>query len=271
MQEKQGLIQMRNFFSHAVAALIGGVVVWAIEADFYRVSSSNEPLEFLGTLEHDDGFSMNGAIPSVSAYSGELEAETTLAKELNSLLDASSRDTGEPFAGPEDIRAALLHIVMDLPGGYTWKGGTTGSIIEVFESEARDNLWATRVENELVPAVNSGITQEGLQVAGQQIECRTYVCRVTLTHGRSAGSWDELKGQADSATDIARQVVSANTELSGAAIEHRGGYPGELTKSELLFFRTGTGVTNLTPARLDTPLEPRLQEGISNALRLTPP
>ena len=128
-------------------------------------------------------------------------------------------------------------------------------MVDVFESEPRDDLWAADLERKLARSIDVQAVDKSLFFASQEVECRTYVCRVTFTHGSLPGNWEELEELADSGTAIARQLVGENPELTGTRMNHRGGYPGEPATSELLLFRSGMGVTNLYPGPLDTPFE----------------
>ena len=241
-----------RWIGHALSALAGGMAVWIL-------GSHDEPdVDAFGQQAVPEHRRTQGeSFPSdqsseVVAQIEELESALSDAREENTRLAAALRTAESESAEP--VPLGNIFFMSPLPGGYDWKDGSDG-MIKVFESESRDDLWAPDLERELLRSINIQAADKSVYFASQEIECRTYVCRVTFTHSSLPRNYEELKELADSATTIARQLVSESSQLTGAHMQHRGGYPGEPTTTELLLFRSGTSVTNLSPARLDTPFE----------------
>jgi len=246
------MVSSRRWIGYVLSALAGGVVVWILDShdesdvEAFVQQAAPELRQAQGTSSQSD------QSPDVSAQVEELEFALAEAREENARLASALRTAESESDEPVSFNGFFGSPI--LPGGYDWRDGIDG-MIKVFESESRDDLWAADLERQLARSIDVQAADKSLFFASQAIECRTYVCRVTFTHGSLPGNRGELEVQADSATSIARRLVSESSELTGTRMQHSGGYPGEPTTSELLLFRSGTGVTNLYPGPLDTPFE----------------
>lgn len=240
-----------RWIGHALSALAGGAAVWILSThDGPDVAGFEQQVPAQRWTQEDSLSSDRSS--AVSAQIEDLESALSEAREEINRL-AAALITAESESG-DLVPSQDVYFVQPLPGGYDWKDGSDG-MIEVFESETRDDRWAPDLERQLTRSINFQAADRSVSLASQEIECRTYVCRISLMHGSMPGNREELTELADSATAIARQLVRESSELTGAHMKHRGGYPGEPTTSELLLFRSGTGVINLSPAALDTPFE----------------
>lgn len=242
-----------RWIGHALSALAGGAVVWILgshdEPDVEAFMQRAVPEQ---RQTQRNAFQSNQS-PEVRAQVEELEFALSEAREENARLIAALRTAESKLAEPVPLRNGFFGSPI-LPGGYDWRDGIDGAI-EVFESESRDDPWAADFERELQRSINLQAADMSLFLASQKIECRTYVCRVSFTHGSLPRNWEELEALAVSVTTIARRLVSESSELTGIRLKNSGGYPNEPATSELLLFRTRTGVTNVYPDRLDTPFE----------------
>lgn len=137
------------------------------------------------------------------------------------------------------------------PNSSFW---STDALRTGFGREPRDPSWGPAAETQIMVGLSNLMAANPLRVIVQEIECRTETCRVLLMHESQPKNWTELQNQGWYVTEMVRELVAQSSVVSGARINHKGGYPAELATSELFLYRSGyAGIAT----SFSTPFTPR--------------
>jgi hypothetical protein len=163
---------------------------------------------------------------STDAYSHSVENPSTGS--------VSGKGVAEQSQQAAPIRLSVVEVLRNMPrmGPEDLRGA--------FEEEVTDPEWSDATRSEVSTQLRMKMSDRGLGVLNQDVDCRTTVCRVLLSYAVHATDSSDLRKLATPVTEITREVVGNSNVIAGGVAIHSVGLPSEPTTTEIYLSRNGS-------------------------------